>query len=385
LTPSPFFYNDYLAARIYFTDTIPDDLFTELKRSRLSHFITCLRELNIAFVPFESRVFLIDTAARYYNIITNRRGAQLERYAEQIATVCSTFRESFEIRFQSQNENCADLARLVNSKVKPDPFYQSKLIIIDRGYDPVAPLVHELTYQAMIYDLLDADGDVIKIENNRPVLMDELNDPIWKKYRHAHMATCMKMIATRFDELQKRKKRKFDNGKPTVSQLAELMQQMPQYQREIATVQLHMELVELCDQHYDERVNEMCDAEQDLACEQLSNKMAQKLIIPWLLNEEISAMDKIRMILLYAINQGGISEEQLIRLIKHASLSAADEEVIRSMAHFNVKVLKNDQNRGTRQMDRKDHSEAIKYQDSRYVPAIKDIMQVCLLYPIFLT
>ena len=33
------------------------------------------------------------------------------------------------------------------------------LLIIDRSYDLIAPLVHEFTYQAMVYDLLEVKND----------------------------------------------------------------------------------------------------------------------------------------------------------------------------------------------------------------------------------
>lgn len=35
---------------------------------------------------------------------------------------------------------------------------------ICRGFDPVAPVIHEWTYEAMAYDLLNMDGEVFRYE-----------------------------------------------------------------------------------------------------------------------------------------------------------------------------------------------------------------------------
>ncbi|OWA54030.1 putative Protein ROP [Hypsibius exemplaris] len=154
-------------------------LFNWFCKSITSKFVRTLKEINIAFLPYESQIFSLDNSEtfQYYYKPTKMAGwnEMLERVATQIVTLCATLGNTPDWRKRA-----------------------SQLIILDRGFDSVTPLLHELTLQAMAYDLLPIENDVLLNTRQsitaRRFLLDE-NDEIWAQYRHEHIAKVTRNIA----------------------------------------------------------------------------------------------------------------------------------------------------------------------------------------------
>ncbi|CAF0986361.1 unnamed protein product [Rotaria sordida] len=401
----------YKAAHVFFTEACNSELFTKLTQSKCAKYIKTLREVNIAFLPYERQVFTLDSPDTFFIAYdpsqSQIRAAHLDVIAEQIATLCATLGEYPTIRYRCENEKMLEFAHAVQQKLnqyKADDATmgeggdkaKSVLLLLDRGFDAVSPLLHELTFQAMAHDLLKIENDVFEYEVQTPgvdpktnpgqkqkVLLDE-NDELWTELRHQHIAVVTQSITKKIKDfaIQKRVKESDRGERTTMKDLSLMIKKMPQYQKELNAYALHFNIAEQCMNAYNRDSGEkLCSVEQNLAMgtdpegERIKDHMRN--IVPLLLDTVIAIEDKLRIIMLYILHKNGITEENLDKLLSHALIPTDKKTIISNMQHLNLQIIQDQSRAGRRRnipQPRKERTETT-YTNSRWTPYVKDIME----------
>uniref|UniRef100_A0A671MHA3 Syntaxin-binding protein 3-like n=1 Tax=Sinocyclocheilus anshuiensis TaxID=1608454 RepID=A0A671MHA3_9TELE len=363
----------YKAAYVFFTDFCPDDLFDKMKKSCAKHIKVC-KEINISFLPLEAQVFSCDNAEAFKSIYTPNsqdRDQTLETIADQIVTLCATLDEYPGVRFKKYSQ--PKLAELVDNKLarhyelddnsKKKGKTQAQLLIVDRALDPVSPILHELTYQAMAFDLIPIKDNAYEYDDGskKEALLTE-EDELWVKLRHMHIAEVAGQIPKLVKEISA------SRG------LSQLMKKMPAFRKQKT---VHISLAEDLMSHYQKNVEKLCKAEQDLAvgadAEGQKVKDPMRTLLPVLLHPH-DTTDKIRAVLLYIFSLNGTTAENLNKLIQHVKIE--DERgYILNWEHLGVPILSTPSMFSFRKQSRRDRSDEETYKVSRWTPIIKDVME----------
>ena len=368
------------AVFIYFLSQLPDALFAKLKTCQpLIKRMKALGEINADFIAKENRAFSFDMKTSLPDLFQRQGVFTLTHFniVQKLVTVCATLNEYPHIRYPANSELCRSLAEAFHNKMNeyvaavPTWWYygmhghmerdRSTLLLLDRSLDPLSPLMHEFTYQAMVNDLLPIEDDKISYKSEtvvskegesqmeavqKDVLLND-NDELWVELRIRHIADVIQTLSSRIREVvdsDTGAKLAKDSGRSmNLSQMASALKQLPEYQEVMSKLSQHMYISHQCMAAFNKQgLLELAELEQTLATGQTEEGRTPKTseLVEQVENRlrSLSREQALRLLSTFIVSQNGTSAAVRNRLFAAAKVTPEEERTLRNFAMLGVSL-----------------------------------------------
>ncbi|KAI3423806.1 hypothetical protein D9Q98_009643 [Chlorella vulgaris] len=416
----------YKAAHIFFSSKPAAQQLAALRECPgLVSRLRTLKEVNLEYLLVDSRTF-----------ITNEEGAlstffgsavdsstsyrvEIEVLTSRLATVFATLREMPAIRFRAATppgeefppglesrllvaqriavELHERLAALQRAGQLPER-ETCELILTDRGFDPVAPIIHEWTYEAMAFDLLagsqslkenvfeyDVETQGGKVEKKEHIL-DE-RDTLFVDLRHKHFAAASLQISNQLDEFRARNAkvsgRSKGSGELEMRNMSRLIQSLPQYRDQLSKLAAHVEVASKLNSAIEAgALAELGKLEQDLVYGDATSK---EVIAFLTAHQNIPASDKVRLLMCYsATHLEKLDSTREAQWQKVARLAPEDMAMVTNLEYLGVPVRKRSKGGGITfgrkrrravRKDREPDEDDSQFALTRFVPLLQEVLE----------
>ena len=197
----------YGNVHIYFSSRVLDTYLSMLANENLAYKIKSIKELNVSFfsknnlydfrIPNSMQIFALQG-----NNFNKQRRIFLNKLKDDLMTVIVSMKEFPYIQYQNSNL-CSEFASMVNGNLHEleelkllNNKRNSILLILDRSFDVVTPVLHDYSYKSIIYDFFQVNSDgflTVPSEDINNHKLDE-KDEIWMKYKNCHISDIFKNI-----------------------------------------------------------------------------------------------------------------------------------------------------------------------------------------------
>ena len=337
-------------------------------QDRLPYFIESFKECKLSNIILQNHCFKSLNTSQAFQVIYNKEclnvvESYINNIVQSLIGICVITNEYPIIRYynpseqQKEQHNFKSVSKLVAEKLQVDldnyarfnddflnlgsSRQRSIMIICDRTLDLVSPLIHDFSYQSLVYneiqdkDTFNNETDVYtyQVENETGGLDDkdsivrDIYDKIWTELKYMHIVDAKNAINKKIEKLINDNPLLVDREKnvKTSSDLLSVVAHLKMFDEERRQLILHKTLIEKCLSCVDSKklAENIADTEQimagfgkDIAGDNCSKNFTLEFLIENVLSiDKININDKIRVITLYCIYRNGIVEEDLIKLL----------------------------------------------------------------------
>ncbi|CAG9464621.1 unnamed protein product [Pedinophyceae sp. YPF-701] len=436
----------YKSAHLFFTYQASPSLMYNIKscdplRARLVK----VAEASVEFVTVDSRTFSTMQPFAMRNLFRDRcegssdYAAEIEVAARRLSSVCAALGVFPSIRCRAPRPPqegdppgqaaraavpqriAAALNERLQAMQRADPSFGTgsrdtcEVLIVDRALDPIAPVVHEFTYEAQVHDLLPlGEGNVydhsyVTKEGEHKVTQFVLgeHDPLWTELRHMHIAQASMTLEQRHVEfMEKNPAARNQAGKlgrgaasepNDIRKISNIASAIPEYLEKVAKLSLHLDIGNKLSTKSRFLMDVgLAGLEQDLVYGDAGSKevinflssATSSMASGDVAGEQISAQDKLRLLMCYVVTHPEkMDNAKRTQWMKLAGLTVDDMQRINNMEMLGVAVSKRVASKGLtfgrkkRRQPRKERTTRVadkefsQYKLARFAPVLSETIE----------
>ncbi|XP_026189916.1 syntaxin-binding protein 1 [Cyclospora cayetanensis] len=319
-------------------------------------------------IPYEQRVFHLGMPDALLQLFPLPAPSLLQKIAEDLISVCMTLGRRPAIRFQkNQLPWCEQVALLVHRGLQEHEPASSDsqggtLLILDRSVDLAPLFIHEYTYQALAYDVLEIPvccppqtktknsevsqpmEDVYNyevtnnmgIQEKKQTILGE-QDEVWVRCRHQHIQEVNQSVQEEVMLFLKENStvKVQQNQATSTEDTLKAIRSLPQYQEALSRYWMHVTLSENCFEKLQElKLMALGAVEQDLCCavdkdgKEISGSKLQAAVGSLASDNTIRQDEKLRLLLLEFTQLLGLDAADRTKAVEAAQLSLVNQRVI---------------------------------------------------------
>ncbi|GMH01037.1 hypothetical protein Nepgr_002876 [Nepenthes gracilis] len=327
---------------LFFSNILTDTQIHLLADSDEHEVVQQVQEFYADFVAVDPCHFTLNIPSNHlYMLPVAVDPSNLQRYCDRvvdgIAAVFLALKRRPIIRYQ----RTSDIAKRIAQETAKLTYQQESglfdfrrtevsplLLVLDRRDDPVTPLLNQWTYQAMVHELLGIQDNKVDLRNvgnfpkdQQEVVLTSEQDSFFRANMYENFGDIGMNIKRMVDEFQQIEK---SNQKiQTIEDMAKFVDNYPESRKMHGNVSKHVTLVSEMSKIVEERkLMLVSQTEQELACNG-GLGAAFEAVTNLVNNESVSDIDRLRLVMLYALRYEKESPVQLMQLFnKLASKSA---------------------------------------------------------------
>lgn len=357
----------YKTYHIYFTNRLGPTAITKLAEADELEVVRCIRELPLDFQPINPFLFHLKLVNKTFQLQSDDWTTEgLRRSTDGLVSTLIALRINPIIRYQTQSQMCKILAEKVSGAMKSEairnkpwrqvaPFdVNSLLLIVDRRFDLITPIVNKWNYYSMIHELFGIEKNRIDLadapdrqpKDPKEMLISIENDQFFEENYEKNYGELGLTLKAAVEKVKNATQSQFKVE--TIEDMKRFIDEYPETRRYATNLHNHVFLMsEITRQVTDNSLIAVSECEQELVCNMASYSDILKKIRQLVSSSSVRPLDALRLVSLLTVCRTGRSSSSsnlndLVKLLKsRKDIQQSDLDFISQLRDFTLSKPKN--------------------------------------------